>query len=576
MDYRTRYNSWLADESVDQATKAELLGLTDEKEIEDRFYTELEFGTAGIRGVIGAGANRMNKYVIGKATQGYSQYLKFGADYSRGVAIAYDSRNKSDEFAMEAALVLCANSIPVYLFDSIHSVPQLSFALQYYKCIGGIVITASHNPKQYNGYKVYGENGAQIGPDEANEVIGEISRVGSFSNILTMSREEALSGGMLTMIGREVDEAYYSYVESLVVNPGVFSQAGDFKLVYTPLYGSGAVPVTRVLNDLGVKHLHMVKEQSEPNGDFPTVAAPNPESRDAFDLALKLAGEVGADMLLATDPDADRLGVAVCSGDGAFEVLTGNQIGCLMLDYLLSQRAAMGTLPKNGYVVKSIVSSSLCDAICAQYGVELDEVLTGFRYIGEKIALSESDGSRTFLFGFEESYGYLIGTRVRDKDSICAASLITETAVWYASRGMSLRDGLKELFEKYGYYVERVVNYTLYGKEGSEKIAAAMSCLRENPPKSLAGHQVFALRDYLSKERVLLENGNTIPIDLPSSNVLYFEIKDGGWLCVRPSGTEPKLKLYANGSAPTKDLAEQKISAMLDALSDLLAPHLGQ
>lgn len=574
MNYREKYQAWLADALVDEGIKEELRTIAaDEKEIEDRFYKELEFGTAGLRGVIGAGTNRMNRLIVGKATQGYAQYLQgIAGAAEKGVTIAYDSRHCSDVFAKEAALVLCGNGIKVNLFEGMRAVPQLSFALQLLGSAGGIVITASHNPKQYNGYKVYGANGAQIGPETAEKVMCCIAEVQSFGQIRRMEESQALKQGLLRMIGKEVDEEYYSYVESLVLDRECMRKASSLRLVYTPLYGTGSRPVQRVLGDMGVENVFVVPQQAEPNGDFPTVQAPNPESPDAFDLAAKLADEKQADLILATDPDADRLGVAVRTAEGGFRVLTGNQIGGLMLHYILKTRKERGTLPENGLVCKSIVTSNLANAIAKDFNVRIEEVLTGFRYIGEKVDACANKGEGSFLFGFEESYGYLCGTRVRDKDAINGALTITEVAAYYASRGMSLEDGLRELFEKYGYYKEAVKSYTLYGKEGLEKIAGAMNALRQKAPGEIGGYKVSAVRDYQQQTRV--QGTKQEAINLPKSNVLYYEMEEGSWVCVRPSGTEPKLKVYVNGCAVTEEQTDQKLQKMLKGMDELLQQWL--
>lgn len=573
MDYRVEYQAWLDDEAIDEETKVELRKIADdEKEIEDRFYTHLSFGTAGLRGVIGAGNNRMNRYVVARATQGYANYLlSIDGAKEKGVAIAYDSRRFSEDFALETACVLCGNGIRVFLFDTLHAVPQLSFALQYYDCAGGVVITASHNPKQYNGYKVYGENGAQIPPDVAGAITASIESVSGFSSIRRMDKEQTLTSGLLMMIGEEVDRAYFEYIESLSVNPSIMSKAEQFQVVYTPLNGAGNVPVRHVLNSLGIRNLYVVPQQEYPDPEFATLTGPNPELPDTFDLAIALAEEKGAELILATDPDADRLGVAVKDAKGEFCVLSGNQIGCLLLHYILSQKKAQGTLPPNALVVKSIVSTSMADKIAEKHGVAMEEVLTGFRYIGEKIDKSVKSKTQSFVFGFEESYGYLAGTRVRDKDAICACLLLTEAAAYYASRSMTLLDGLHELYELYEYYGECVRNYMFYGIEGLEQIRQIMTHLRENPPESIAGLKVLALRDYQAGIRKDLRTGQTKHLDMPESEVLYFELEEF-WLCVRPSGTEPKLKIYANGCAQSSEAVQGKLEEMMWELERFFPP----
>ncbi len=575
MTAREAYEQWLAYDGLSAADREELLSIAgDEKEIEDRFFTELSFGTAGMRGVLGVGSNRMNVYNVRKATQGLAAYLldEEGAK-ARGVCIAFDSRRMSAEFALETALVLCGNGIKAYLFEGIRAVPQISFAIQHLNCIGGVMITASHNPKQYNGYKVYWESGAQIGPVQAEAVTKRIFENTGLGGEKRMDREAALSSGLLAMIGAEVDEAFFAATESLALNRDAAEKAGC-SIVYTPLHGAGSIPVQRLLKDIGVEKLCVVPEQEHPDPEFSTVSAPNPEAPDAFTLAAKLANEKGADVILATDPDSDRLGVAVRDESGDFTVLSGNQIGALMLEYLLSNLQTRGELPANALVVRSIVSSRLADTICAAYGVEIEEVLTGFRYIGEKIAENEKTGEKKVLFGFEESYGFLLGTFARDKDAIGAAMLLAEAASYYALEGLTLYQQLNRVFEKYGYFYERVKNYTLYGKEGMEKIQAAMASLRNAPPKALGGVAIAAVRDYKASVRTG-KDGNNTPIALPKSDVLYYEFEDGSWACVRPSGTEPKLKLYTSGSAESASAVNAKLEGILNDMEKILTGVLG-
>ncbi len=575
MTARETYNQWLAYNGLSAEAREELLSVGgDEKEIEDRFFTELSFGTAGMRGVLGIGSNRMNAYNVRKATQGLAEYIldEAGAK-ERGVAVAYDSRRMSAEFALETALVLCGNGIRAFLFESIRAVPQISFAIPHLGCIGGVMITASHNPKEYNGYKVYWENGAQIGPVQAEAVTKRIFSRSGLGGEKRMEKDAALNAGLLRMIGAEVDEAYFAATESLALNKTAAAEAGC-SIVYTPLHGAGSIPVQRLLKDIGIKKLFVVPEQQYPDPDFSTVSAPNPEAPDAFKLAIKLANEKGADVILATDPDSDRLGVAVRDEHGEFTVLTGNQIGALMLEYLLSTLKARGALPENALVVRSIVSSRLADTICAAYGVEIEEVLTGFRYIGEKIAENERTGEKKVLFGFEESYGFLLGTFARDKDAIGAAMLLAEAASYYALEGLTLYKQLRRVFQKYGYFAERVKNYTLYGKEGMEKIQAAMAFLRSTPPKALGGIAIAAVRDYKASVRTE-KAGNTAPIALPKSDVLYYEFEDGGWACARPSGTEPKLKLYTSSSAENADAVNTKLEGIIGDMEALLTGILG-
>ncbi len=560
MEYRTRLSDWMR--HADAAVVDELSALS-ETELEERFYTELAFGTAGLRGIIGAGTNRMNKYVVRRATQGLSDYLlTIPGAAARGVAIAYDSRLYSDSFALETALVLAQNGIRAYLFEGLRAVPQLSFAIRHLGCIAGVVITASHNPPAYNGYKVYWEHGGQLGPVQADAVLSAMGRAGYF-NTAVMARDEALEKGLLTMIGSEVDEAYYAATATLLLNPALLRERGhELKLVYTPLHGSGNVPVRELLRRVGVVNVQVVPEQAAPDPAFPTVHAPNPEDPDAFTLARALADEAGADAILATDPDADRLGIAVREKSGAFTVLTGNQIGCLLLNHILSSLFAQGKLPEDALVVKSIVSSRLADAICARYHVQIEDVLTGFRFISEKIDECQRTQSRTFLFGFEESFGFLAGGFSRDKDAICAAMLAAELCASCAQRGMTLCDALQALYRTYGYYKEKVKSYTLSGKAGMEKIAAAMQALRTQPISALLGVKVDYMEDYRARRRTQTGSGAVTPLALPSSDMIRLLLHNGAWVVVRPSGTEPKLKLYIGANAT----GEQEVDALLETL----------
>lgn len=570
MDYRAEYQKWLTEFADDKATIDELKSLEgDEREIEDRFYTELEFGTAGMRGVIGAGLNRMNAYNVRRATLGLADYINQNPEHAgRCVVIAYDSRRFSPEFAEQAALVLCAQGIKTCLFESLRPVPVLSFAVRYLGAISGIVITASHNPPQYNGYKVYWEDGGQMPPERAGEVLKCI-RARDFKEAVAMNREEALEKGLLRIVGKEIDDPYTEMVKSLCVQPELMKRIGpDLKIVYTPLHGSGNVPVRRVLKEIGFTDVHVVPEQEMPDPNFSTVKVPNPEDPAAFTLALKLADEIGADLVFGTDPDCDRVGIAVRDGEGNTHILTGNQTGCLLLDYLLSRRKEMGTLPANGAAVKSIVSTEMARAICAHYGVAMIDVLTGFKFIAEQIQHFEETGEHTFLFGFEESYGYLSGTQVRDKDGVNASMLIAETAAWYKTKGMTMYDALQSLFKKYGYFGEKVTSFALAGKDGLAKMKELMSSLRQNPPKDFAGFKVTAVRDYQSSERV--SNGEKTALTLPKSNVLYYEMEGGRWICVRPSGTEPKVKLYVNSVSNSAAQTASDLTAMSDAAVALL------
>ncbi|MDL2257930.1 phospho-sugar mutase [Eubacteriales bacterium OttesenSCG-928-K08] len=572
MDYKQRFSQWL--ELADEQTRLELQTLT-ESEIEDRFYTELAFGTAGLRGILGAGTNRMNEYVVRRATLGLSNYLlKIPNAKQRGVAIAYDSRNFSSEFALTCALVLAKNGLKAYLFESIRAVPQLSFALRHLGCVAGVVITASHNPAIYNGYKVYWEDGGQVAPEQANAILCEIEKCEYFK-IQQMSKIEALDSGLLQIIGKDVDEAYYASTMSLLLNPKLVREKGNsLSVVYTPLHGAGNIPVREILNRIGVSNVHVVPEQELPNGNFPTVSAPNPEDPDAFTLATKLANKVGADTILATDPDSDRLGVAVRKKDGSFKVLTGNQIGCLLLEYILSSKASAGLLPQNALVVKSLVSTRLADEICAHYNVKLDSVLTGFRFISEKIENSIRTKAHTFLFGFEESFGFLAGTFSRDKDAICTAMLVAEICVVYAARGKTLDDAVQELYDKYGYFKESVKNYTLNGIEGLESINRAMRGLRTEIPSELAGISVTVFEDYESRSSLLLASNNKQPLELPSSNMVRLLFENGAWMVVRPSGTEPKLKLYIGANAKDESQVDILLAKMMESADQLLCGYL--
>ena len=566
MNATERYAFWMNSPDVDEQTKAELRAIAnDPKEIEERFYTELEFGTAGLRGILGAGDNRMNVYNVRKATEGLARYLCDTVNGTPRVCIAYDSRHCSDLFAKETACVLAGHGIKVFLYSTLHSVPQLSFTVLELHCDAGVVITASHNPPKYNGYKVYGRSGGQSAPDEAQAITDRIREVEGFQTAYKPF-DEAVNDGTITLIGRDVDEIYYQKTMTLLTQPELVKEKGkDLKLVYTPLHGSGNVPVREVLKRIGVTNVTVVKEQEAPDGDFPTVTAPNPEDPNAFTLAFRYAKEVGATVIIGTDPDSDRLGLAVRKTDGDWAVLTGNQIGAILIHSLLSSYRATGTLPENGLVVRSVVSTQLADAICARFGVECREVLTGFRFISEQIAECERTHERTFLFGFEESYGFLAGGFARDKDAICAAMLVAEACVVYAEKGMTLYDALLEIYETYGFYREKVKSYTLEGKAGIEAIKNAMVLLRERPLASIAGVAVEKTEDFLKPEQT----------GLPRSNVLRFTLSDGAWVTVRPSGTEPKLKLYIGAHAETDAAVDEKLSALLNNMDETLTALLG-
>ncbi|MBQ6399753.1 MAG: phospho-sugar mutase [Clostridia bacterium] len=572
MTIQERFNQWMTDFANDPETIRELESIRDDaREVEDRFYTELSFGTAGMRGVLGAGMNRMNKYNVRRATKGLAGYLKRNPEEARrGVVIAYDSRRFSAEFAKDTALVLCAEGVPVYLFDALRPVPVLSYAVRHLKAIAGVVITASHNPPQYNGYKVYGEDGAQVGP-EAAEGITEVIRATKYTDCRLMDEQEALKSGLLKIIGnREVDDDYIAQVKTLSINPELLAREGaKLKIVYTPLHGSGNVPVRRLLKEIGLTNVSVVKEQEMPDPNFSTIKVPNPEDPGAYTLAFKLAEEVGATVIFATDPDCDRLGVAVKDGKGEWHLLTGNQIGCVMLHYILSGKQKAGTLPKDGAAVKSIVSTSLANRICERYGVAMFETLTGFKFIGEKIQQFMDRGDHTFLFGFEESYGFLSSTFVRDKDGVNASLLISEVACACMAEGITLYDRVQEIFREYGYYVEKVASTTLPGKDGLTKMKEIMASLRAEPPKELAGMKVTAVRDYLKGTRCAA--GKEEPTGLPASDVLYFELENGCWVCIRPSGTEPKIKLYCNANAKDRETASRIAEELAKASQALMA-----
>ena len=565
MNAKERYELWLNSPDIDEQTKAELKAIADDpQEIEERFYTELEFGTAGLRGILGAGDNRMNVYNVRKATEGLARCLRETVDGQPRVCIAYDSRHCSDLFARESACVLAAHGVQVFLYSTLHSVPQLSFTILELHCDAGIVITASHNPPKYNGYKVYWSYGGQVAPKEADEITAHIRAVEGFKTAYK-PYDEAIADGSIRLIGRDVDEIYYQKTMTLLTQPALVREKGkDLKIVYTPLHGSGNVPVREILKRIGVTNVTVVKEQEAPDGDFPTVKAPNPEDPNAFTLAFRYAEDVGATVIIGTDPDSDRLGLAVRKTDGDWAVLTGNQIGAILIHSLLSSYKATGKLPKDGLVVRSIVSTKLADAICAAFGVELREVLTGFRFIAEQIAACEQTHERTFLFGFEESYGFLAGSFARDKDAICAAMLVAEACVVYREKGMTLYDALQEIYQTYGFYREKVKSYTLEGKAGIEAIQNAMALLRRSPLTEIAQTPVEKTEDFLKPE----ETG------LPRSNVLRMTLADDAWITVRPSGTEPKLKLYIGANEPTDAAVEARLDALMrdmDAkLSELL------
>ena len=572
MDYKEIYEEWLSNPYFDEATKEELRSIKDDdKEIKERFYKDLEFGTAGLRGVIGAGINRMNIYVVRRATQGLANYIIKQGGQDKGVAIAYDSRRMSPEFAEEAALTLAANGIKAYKFESLRPTPELSFAVRELHCIAGLNITASHNPAEYNGYKVYWEDGAQFTPPHDKGVTAEVLAITDLSTVKTMSREAAIAAGKYEIIGQAIDDKFIAHVKAQVVNQDAIDKMQkDIRIVYTPLHGTGNIPARRALKELGFENVYVVKEQELPDGDFPTVSYPNPEDKNAFTLALKLAAEVDADIVLATDPDADRLGIyAKNEKTGEYESFTGNMSGMLILEYLLSQRKELGMLPENGAVVTTIVSGKMARAIAKEYNVELIETLTGFKYIGEQIKFFEQNHDHEFLFGYEESYGCLEGTHARDKDAVVAVMALCEAAAYYKSKGITLCEQMQNLYQKYGFYKESLFFQTFPGAEGKAKIDGLMDALRNQPPKQVGPFKVTALEDYKKSVCTDIATGETSALTLPESNVLYFELEDGAWFCVRPSGTEPKIKYYAGVKGADAQDAEEKLEALSKAVVEL-------
>ncbi len=564
MEYMEKYQEWLSNPYFDADTKAELEGIKDdENEIKERFYQDLEFGTAGLRGIIGAGTNRMNTYVVRKATQGLANYIKKSGKEARGVAIAYDSRRMSPEFADVAALCLAANGIKAYVFESLRPTPELSFAVRKLGCIAGINITASHNPPEYNGYKVYWEDGAQITPPHDKGIMADVKAITDYTTLKTMDLEAAKAAGLYEVIGAEVDDAYMAELKKQVLHQdAIDAVAKDIKIVYSPLHGTGNIPARRVLKELGFENVYVVPEQELPNGEFPTVSYPNPEADEAFELGLKLAKELDADLVLATDPDADRLGVRVRDKNGEYHTLTGNMSGCLLADYEIGERKELRGLPKDGYLIKTIVTTNMADAIAKYYGVGVIECLTGFKYIGQQILGFENSGKGEYLFGFEESYGCLIGTHARDKDAIVATMALAEASAYYKSIGMNLWDAMVAMYERYGYYKDDIKSITLKGIEGLAKIQEILDTLRKNPPAEIAGYKVLKARDYMADTVKDMETGEVTPTGLPSSNVLYYDMPDGTWLCVRPSGTEPKVKFYYGVKGTSLEDADAKSAAM--------------
>lgn len=566
---KKNYEYWCTSPIFDDATKSELKSLEgNEDEIFDRFYRELEFGTGGLRGVIGAGTNRMNFYTVGKATQGLANFINKQGAAAKGVAIAFDSRRMSPEFADTAACVLAANGIKAYIFDSLRPTPELSFALRTLGCTAGIVVTASHNPPEYNGYKVYWEDGAQITAPKDAQIIGEVNAIKDYAEIKKMTTEEAKAAGLYEVIGKEIDDKYMEALKKLVLHPEAIKQmASSLKIVYTPLHGTGNVPVRRVLKELGFEQVTVVPEQELPDGNFPTVSYPNPEDKKAFALALDLAKKVDADLVLATDPDADRLGVyAKDTKTGEYKVFTGNMSGMLICEYEMSQKKALGILPDNGALVTTIVSSNMAQAVAKEYGMKFIECLTGFKYIGEQIKFFEQTGSNEYVFGFEESYGCLVGTHARDKDAVVAVMALCEAAAYYKTQGITLWDQMLNIYNKYGYYKEDLFTMTFKGADGAKKMQDMMDAYRKNTPKHVGAYKVLRLRDYKNDVITDLATGETTPTGLPKSNVLYFELENDAWFCVRPSGTEPKIKFYAGIKGTSLEDSAKKLDELMEAI----------
>ena len=571
MNALEKYKFWLKDSYFDEKTKEELLAIAEDKnEIEERFYRDLEFGTGGLRGIIGAGTNRMNIYTVRKATQGLANYILKEKTQEKGVAIAFDSRNMSHEFAQEAALCLAANGIRAYIFPSLRPTPELSFALRKLGCTAGIVVTASHNPPEYNGYKVYWEDGAQITAPRDRQIIEEVQAVTDFDMVKTMSCENAVRAGLYEVISPEMDDCYMEELKKLVVRPEVIRrQAKNLKIVYTPLHGTGNIPVRRILRELGFEQVYVVKEQELPDGDFPTVSYPNPEDKKAFALALKLAEEVDADVVLATDPDADRLGIyAKDTRDGVYKSFTGNMSGMIILEYLLSQKKELGLLPDNGAIVTTIVSGKMSAEIAKRYKMKRIETLTGFKYIGEQIKFFEQNHSYDFQFGYEESYGCLVGTHARDKDAIVAVMALCEAAAYYKEKGITLCEQMENLYETYGFFKENLCTVTLKGQDGAKKIASIMERIRKEVPQTIGGKRVTQFRDYKKEILVDYVKEEQKTTGLPKSNVLYFELEDGTWCCIRPSGTEPKIKFYIGIQGENELQAQKQIEEMTEAVKN--------
>ncbi|WP_010648094.1 phospho-sugar mutase [Oceanobacillus massiliensis] len=578
MDWKINYKKWKQFAALDRQLKEKLEELeSDNKQLEDSFYKTLEFGTGGIRGELGPGTNRMNIYTIRKASEGLARYIEqYGEEAKmRGVAIAYDSRFKSPEFAMEAARTLGQHGIQAYVFESLRSTPELSFAVRYLHAYCGIVITASHNPPEYNGFKVYGKDGAQLPPAAADEVIVKVNEVEDELTVAVGNVEDLKTEGLITMIGETVDQAYLKQLQTINVNKDIIKEvADDFKIVYTPLHGTGNIPVRRGLEGIGFKHVQVVNEQELPDSSFSTVQSPNPEEHAAFELAIQYGEESNADMLLGTDPDTDRVGVAVRNSKGVFEVLTGNQVGALLLNYLITEKQKLNELPKHATVLKTIVTSEIGRDIAAAHELETIDTLTGFKFIGEKIKEFEETGEKRFLFGYEESYGYLIGDFVRDKDAVQACLLIAEVGAYYKSKNMTLYEGLLSIFEKYGYYKETLESLTLKGKDGVEQINAILAAFRENPPVEMIGKAVLAIEDYQASKR--MAGNREEQIHLPKSNVLKYKLEDGAWFCLRPSGTEPKIKFYFGVKEESLEASEKVVQELQNAVMDRVKEEINR
>ncbi len=572
MSYQEVYKQWCLDPYFSEDTRAELKSIEgNEKEIEDRFYRSLEFGTGGLRGVIGNGTNRMNVYTVRKATQGLANFIVKEGGESKGVAIAYDSRHMSPEFADEAALCLNANGIKAYVFPSLRPTPELSFAVRHLGCIAGIVVTASHNPPEYNGYKVYWEDGAQITAPKDALIIAEVNAITDYNTVKTMDKDEAVKAGLYNVIGSDLDDDYIAELKKQIINPDVIKEMGDkLVAVYTPLHGTGNIPARRVLKEAGFNNINVVPQQELPDGDFPTVGYPNPEDPKAFELALALAKEKNADVVLATDPDADRLGVyAKDSKTGEYMSFTGNMSGMLIAEYILSQKKEKGLIPDNGALVKTIVSTNLADVVASEYNLKLIEVLTGFKYIGEQIKWFEENHSYEYMFGFEESYGCLVGTHARDKDAIVAVLMLCEAAAYYKKQGLTLWDQMLNIYEKYGYFKETLVSITKKGVSGIAEIQAMLDNLRANPPKEIGGYKVLAVRDY-DKNVIKYADGKETETGLPQSNVLYYDLEDNAWCCARPSGTEPKVKFYMGVKGTSFEDAQKKLDGLKDGMMSIV------